>query len=164
MNWLVVAVFVLMFAISAAAEHSATVNPYIVTEAEPLETELCEQIDTWNGVKIWAGDCVSPPPQAETTGRGSPSVESGTTTNPTTTQSQPQPAPSGERRGATSIQYASGCRTIIVKKRFHGRTVVKRNHGPRFTISLKRSTQNLQLSTSRWPINPSFRKKQKTYD
>jgi hypothetical protein len=30
------------------------------------------------------------------------------------------------------------------------------NHGPRFTISLKRSTQNLQLSTSRRPITPSF--------
>ena len=29
-------------------------------------------------------------------------------------------------------------------------------HGPRFTISLKRSTQNLQLSTSRRPITPSL--------
>ena len=29
-------------------------------------------------------------------------------------------------------------------------------HGPRFTISLKRSTPNLQLSTSRRPITPSF--------
>jgi hypothetical protein len=29
------------------------------------------------------------------------------------------------------------------------------HHGPRFTISLKRSTQNLQLSTSRRPITPS---------
>jgi hypothetical protein len=29
------------------------------------------------------------------------------------------------------------------------------NHGPRFTISLKRSTQNLQLSTSCRPITPS---------
>ena len=28
--------------------------------------------------------------------------------------------------------------------------------GPRFTISLKRSTQNLQLSTSRRPITPSL--------
>jgi hypothetical protein len=28
-------------------------------------------------------------------------------------------------------------------------------HGPRFTISLKRSTQNLQLSTSCRPITPS---------
>jgi hypothetical protein len=28
------------------------------------------------------------------------------------------------------------------------------NAGPRFTISLKRSTQNLQLSTSRRPITP----------
>jgi hypothetical protein len=27
---------------------------------------------------------------------------------------------------------------------------------PRFTISLKRSTQNLQLSTGRRPITPSF--------
>src|ERR1700693_2423253 len=30
------------------------------------------------------------------------------------------------------------------------------NARPRFTISLKRSTQNLQLSTSRRPITPSF--------
>ena len=30
------------------------------------------------------------------------------------------------------------------------------NHGPRFTISLKRSTQNLQLSTSCRPITPSI--------
>jgi hypothetical protein len=30
------------------------------------------------------------------------------------------------------------------------------NARPRFTISLKRSTQNLQLSTSRRPIIPSF--------
>jgi hypothetical protein len=30
------------------------------------------------------------------------------------------------------------------------------NAGPRFTISLKRSTQNLQLSTSRRPITPSL--------
>jgi hypothetical protein len=30
--------------------------------------------------------------------------------------------------------------------------------GPRFTISLKRSTQNLQLSTSCRPITPSFGK------
>jgi len=29
------------------------------------------------------------------------------------------------------------------------------HHGPRFTISLKRSTQILQLSTSRRPITPS---------
>jgi hypothetical protein len=29
-------------------------------------------------------------------------------------------------------------------------------HGPRFTISLKRSTQNFQLSTSCRPITPSF--------
>jgi hypothetical protein len=29
-------------------------------------------------------------------------------------------------------------------------------NGPRFTISLKRSTQNLQLSTSRRPITPSM--------
>jgi hypothetical protein len=29
------------------------------------------------------------------------------------------------------------------------------NARPRFTISLKRSTQNLQLSTSRRPITPS---------
>jgi hypothetical protein len=28
-------------------------------------------------------------------------------------------------------------------------------HGPRFTISLKRSTKNLQLSTSCRPITPS---------
>jgi hypothetical protein len=30
------------------------------------------------------------------------------------------------------------------------------NARPRFTISLKRSTQNLQLSTSRRPITPSL--------
>jgi hypothetical protein len=30
------------------------------------------------------------------------------------------------------------------------------NARPRFTISLKRSTQNLQLSTSRRPIIPSL--------
>jgi hypothetical protein len=30
------------------------------------------------------------------------------------------------------------------------------NARPRLTISLKRSTQNLQLSTSRRPITPSF--------
>jgi hypothetical protein len=30
------------------------------------------------------------------------------------------------------------------------------NARPRFTISLKRSTRNLQLSTSRRPITPSF--------
>jgi len=30
------------------------------------------------------------------------------------------------------------------------------NARPRFTISLKRSTPNLQLSTSRWPITPSL--------
>jgi hypothetical protein len=33
------------------------------------------------------------------------------------------------------------------------------NARPRLTISLKRSTQNLQLSTSRRPITPSFRGK-----
>jgi hypothetical protein len=31
------------------------------------------------------------------------------------------------------------------------------NARPRLTISLKRSTQNLQLSTSRRPITPSLR-------
>jgi hypothetical protein len=38
------------------------------------------------------------------------------------------------------------------------------NARPRFTISLKRSTQNLQLSTSRRPITPSFGAKQLELD
>ena len=36
--------------------------------------------------------------------------------------------------------------------------------GPRFTISLKRSTQNLQLSTSRRPITPSIGEEQTSRD
>ena len=37
------------------------------------------------------------------------------------------------------------------------------SHGPRFTISLKRSTQNLQLSTSCRPITPSLGCKRTTF-
>jgi hypothetical protein len=36
-------------------------------EPEPLVPEKCEQIDTWNGLKIWAGDCVSASPQETAT-------------------------------------------------------------------------------------------------
>ena len=28
-------------------------------ESEPIAPGKCEQIDTWNRLKIWAGDCVS---------------------------------------------------------------------------------------------------------
>jgi hypothetical protein len=43
-----------------------TSNP-MTSEPEPLVPERCEQIDTWNGLKIWAGDCVSAsPPETAT--------------------------------------------------------------------------------------------------
>ena len=34
----------------------------MTSEPEPLVPEKCEQIDTWNGLKIWAGDCISASP------------------------------------------------------------------------------------------------------
>ena len=33
-------------------------------EGEPLVHDGCDQIDTWNGTKIWAGNCVTAPPEA----------------------------------------------------------------------------------------------------
>ena len=33
-------------------------------EAEPLVHDGCDHIDTWNGTKIWAGNCVTAPPEA----------------------------------------------------------------------------------------------------
>ena len=36
-------------------------------EAEPLVHDGCDHIDTWNGTKIWEGNCVSPAPAAATT-------------------------------------------------------------------------------------------------
>jgi hypothetical protein len=45
-----------------------------------------------------------------------------------------------------------GCANVAFSNQPFGVKHFQTNHGPRFTISLKRSTQNLQLSTN-WPAD-----------
>ena len=56
------AVIVSSSAAGQAPAPSVQNNVPLVAEGEPLVHDGCEHIDTWNGTKIWAGDCVNRPP------------------------------------------------------------------------------------------------------
>ncbi len=56
------AVIVSSAAFGQAPAPSVPNNVPAAAEGEPLVHDGCDHIDTWNGTKIWAGDCVTGPP------------------------------------------------------------------------------------------------------